>query len=64
MYVLAGLWLAGFLAAGITAGAPGAVVCGSLGLLGFLSVAVARIDGEQPRTSRPPVSYDRTRIGG
>lgn len=43
LYVMLALWLAGFGAAAVTAGAPAAVVAGTAGLLGTLAVAAARI---------------------
>jgi len=49
-YVFLALAVLGFGAAGPTAGAPWAVVTGTLGLLGTLAAIVARIDGESGPT--------------
>ena len=47
------VFLAGFLAAGVTAGAVLPVVAGTAGLLGFLGATVARVAADdQPATAR------------
>lgn len=46
-YLAIALWLGGFLAAGVTAGAPGAVATGAFGLLATLVTGAIRI-GPQP----------------
>lgn len=51
-YILGVLWVVSFGAAAATAGAPVAVVCGTLSLLGFLGATVARIGAQQPPAGR------------
>jgi hypothetical protein len=46
------VFLAGFLAAGATAGAVLPVVAGTAGLLGFLGATVARIAAQAPAAAR------------
>lgn len=58
-YVSALLALTGFLAAGITAGAPAAVLTGTLGLLGFYAATAARIAAQAP-----PAVRRAARVGG
>jgi hypothetical protein len=50
--VFAALWLAGFGMAAVTAGAAAAVVVGTMGLLGTIAAATARIGAQQPPTAR------------
>jgi len=45
-YIALAVWLAGFAVAAVTAGAPAAVVVGSLGLLGTIAAAAARITAD------------------
>lgn len=51
-YLFAALWLLGFAGAAVTAGASAAVVCGALGMLGFLAATAARISAQNPPTRR------------
>jgi hypothetical protein len=63
-YLAAFAWLAGV---GLTAatGAPAALVCGVLGLVGFLAAAAARVAAEQPpAVRRRPGGAGRYRDGG
>lgn len=55
-YTALAVWLTGFALAAVTAGATGAVVTGTLGLLATLAAIVLRIEAAAPRTGR-----DRTR---
>lgn len=45
-YIALAVWLAGFGAAAVTAGAPAAVVVGTAGLLGTIAAAAARIGAD------------------
>lgn len=46
-YLALALWLGGFLAAGITSGAPAAVVVGTFGLLASIAMSAVRIGPQQ-----------------
>lgn len=51
-YLFGALWLLGFGAAAVTAGAPAAVACGTISMLCFLATVAARIGAQDPPAPR------------